>query len=143
MKKGKKSSDDPHVRIYLYMMESKAYQILSCRATWLYSELKREWKGGDENHILLSYSKIKERKKLHNTQISRAILELIEYGFIGAKPGGLFKKCSVYSLSNKWMEFSKNTDQLKKIPAIIEAKIQAHKSNYKKSMVREKGDTNG
>ena len=41
------------------------------------------------------------------------------------------------------MEFSKDSDQLKKIPAIIEAKIQAHKSNYKKNMAKKKEDTNG
>lgn len=116
------------------MMESEAYKAISCRATWLYLEIRKEWRGGDKNNIRLPYLKIKQRKHLHNTQISKAFIELEEYGFIDVrKRGGLFKNSSIYALSDKWIEFSNDHEQLRKIPEIIKAKVKRRRNRIKQN----------
>ncbi len=97
--------DEQHIRLYYKMIESEAYQTISCTACWLYAELKHEWSGKKKNEIKLPYSDIRERKKTHFRAIARAFLELELFGFIDVvQRGGLFRGASIYALSDRWKE---------------------------------------
>ena len=104
--KSRKKYDGPFVMLPEYMTRSKAWKSLSCRAVWVYIEMKKKYRGHNENNLSLTYNEVKY--KMSSATFSKAIKELIKYGFIDIiRPGGLFKNCTIYGLSNRWVEISK------------------------------------
>ena len=117
--------DKQHIRLYYKTMESAAYKALSFAAVWLLLELRKQWAGGDENKIKLSYSKIKKIKKMHSRIISRAFIEIEAFGFIDiVHHGGLFKGSSIYALSSRWEEISEDPQKLKHAKIILKNKFK-------------------
>lgn len=107
MRKSKKDRYDPFVKLDYEMLDSAAWKKLSDSSIWCYIELKKSFsiiKDGSY-HLTLPY-----RKHLyhHATEtISKSLKELLNFGFIDViQRGGLFKKPSIYRLSDRWKQIS-------------------------------------
>lgn len=97
----KRVKDAPHVRLYFYMLESKAWNSLSPSSHDLYIKIRKEHKGRSENRLKLPYSQSGQSP----ATTARCLKELEKSGFIDViQHGGLFHKCNVYALSERWKE---------------------------------------
>ena len=90
------------------MTESAAWTALSDGAIWNYIELRKSFKsekGGNE-HLELPYSKVAWRKS--KTTHIKHMRELARRGFIEiVEPGGLYHRPTIYRLSEKWKDHSR------------------------------------
>jgi len=110
-KKGEKSYTAPHVRLYFAMLISPAWKYIPPAAKCLYIEILKEWAGGDENEIELSYSVVKNHLGFSSPTISRAFIYLDKFGFLKRKhQGGLFQNSSIYALSDEWKVIKSDQD---------------------------------
>lgn len=107
MSKKKKNTIKGHfVPLPDYMTNSKAWKKLTCRAVWVYIEIHKKYKGDNKDDLSLTYNEVKY--KMSTATYSKCIKELVKYGFIDIiKHGGLFRNCSIYALSNRWIEINK------------------------------------
>lgn len=120
----KKPTDARHIRLYYAMMDSPAYRALSDSAKVVFNEFLREWGGKDQNSIILTYSTVQERTTRAPATIAHAILELEAFGFIDRKePGGLHNRATVYALSERWKEVSKDPQKLEE----SKRRVKAHR----------------
>jgi len=104
--KRKKNYQGHFVQLHDYMTDSKAWKALSPKAVWVYIEMKKKYRGNNENNISLTYKEVEY--KMSAATYSKAIKELENYGFINrVRPGGLYKKCTIYGLSSRWQEKNK------------------------------------
>ena len=104
--KQRKKGDGPFVKLPEYMTDSKAWKALSCKAVWVYIEMKKKFRGHNENNLSLTYKEV--RYKMSSATFSKAIKELVKYGFIDIiRLGGLFKTCTIYGLSSRWVDVNK------------------------------------
>jgi len=95
----KKPKDAPHVRLYFYMLESKAWNSLSPFSQSLYIKIRKEHRGQSENRFKLPYS----QTGYSPATTSRCLAELEKWGFIDVvQRGGLFHQCNIYALSERW-----------------------------------------
>ena len=71
---------------------------------------------------------------MSNTLFSRAIWELIGFGFIDARRfGRLEKNCSIYGLSNRWRRLNediKKLDEIERLLNKIAANYYCDNENY-------------
>jgi hypothetical protein len=107
IRKGKDETE-PYVKLDNRMTNSAAWTALGDGAVWLYIELKKQFnfKKGGYDHLVLPYSKVAWRMS-RGTYCNR-LQELIQYGFIRiVEPGGLQKRATVYALSSKWEDKSR------------------------------------
>ena len=103
MKKSKRNSTAPHVRIYFAMMESPAWKSVSSTAHDIYLEMLKEYRGRPENRFSLSYSQLQDQYRFGKSRISAALRALERFGFIDVlEKGGLYKAWSEYALSERW-----------------------------------------
>jgi hypothetical protein len=110
--KSKGPKDSPHVRVYFSEMESEAFKAMSLEGVFLLLLMKKEHRGRADNRFSLPYADIQRMRpgRCHPRKIGRAIFELETFGFIERiTQGGLFKSASVYALSEKWKEISKDS----------------------------------
>ncbi len=88
------------------MTESAAWTALSFAAVWVYIELKKKftYKHGF-TRLILPYSEVSW--KMASCTYSKAIKELIKYGFIRyVEHGGFPRRPNVFALSEGWKTIS-------------------------------------
>ena len=108
MKKGRKDEIKRYVKLDDEMTNAAAWTTLSFKAVWVYIELRKQfnYNAGGNDHLILPYSQA--AWKMNRATFSRAIKELIEYGFIRIiQHGGLPKIPNIFALSNRWEEKSR------------------------------------
>jgi hypothetical protein len=111
---GYEKSRSPFVMLPNHMTNCEAWKRLSFKAAWVYIEMRKKFKGHNENNITLSYREMKW--KLASASFWMAIQELVEYGFIKiVKHGGLYRNATIYGLDKRWERISKNPDALAEI----------------------------
>lgn len=90
------------------MTNSEAWRCLSPKAVWVYIEILKKYRGGDPNNLSLTYKEVGHR--LSSATFSKALKELIKIGFIKVvRPGGLYRRCTIYGLSDGWKAPNKDT----------------------------------
>lgn len=103
MKKYQKNeNNDRYVKLDNYMTETAAWTSLSFKAVWVYIELKKKFTYEHRfSRLVLPYSEIKW--KMSPSTFSKAIKELVHYGFIKyVERGGLYRRPNVFALSETW-----------------------------------------
>jgi len=104
-----RSSYEGHfVKLPDYMTNSPAWRQLSAKAVWVYIEMCKKYRGNNINNLSLTYKEVEF--KLSSATFSKAKKELEKYGFIKVvRPGGLFRRCTIYGLADAWKEISITT----------------------------------
>jgi len=98
----KDENNEPYVMLENSMTKSAAWTSLSFKAVWVYIELKKRFTYEHEfSRLVLSYSGV--RWKMSPSTFSKAIQELVHYGFIRyVEHGGLYRRPNVFALSEAW-----------------------------------------
>lgn len=100
-----------YLRLTDNMINSNAYQDLSCYAIAVYVAFKNKYNFTNEDNISLTY---KEGQKLMGrTRFTKTLDELIEHGFIYIVRQGLLNKCTIYGLSDGWQYFDTKALEVK------------------------------
>jgi len=100
MKKKRKNSP-PFIMLPNKMIDSKAWQELSCYARTVYIEIKRRYNGKNDRN--LSYTYREASKIMHINTFVKALRELINNGLIDiVRSGGLYRKNNIFGLSDRW-----------------------------------------
>ncbi|MFW6131526.1 MAG: hypothetical protein ACOC5F_02900 [Candidatus Aminicenantaceae bacterium] len=89
------------------MTNSAAWTSLSVGAVWVYIELRKSFnpRRGGNSCLVLPYSEVQWKMNARTYRLKKQ--ELIDKGFIRVvDPGGLYKRPSVYELSNEWERIS-------------------------------------
>ncbi len=108
MKKYRKNeSSERYVKLENSMTDTAAWTSLSFKAVWVYIELKKKFTYEHGfSRLVLPYSEIKW--KMSPSTFSKAIQELVHYGFIRfVEHGGLYRRPNVFALSERWKTKSK------------------------------------
>ncbi len=126
MKKYRKGeNNEPYVKLENSMTESAAWTSLSFKAVWVYIELKKRF---TYEHIfsrlVLPYSAVKW--KMSPSTFSKAIKELVHYGFIEyVEHGGLYRRPNVFALSETWKTKSREiVDKEGREAILLRRKVQ-------------------
>jgi len=102
-------------------IKSKAYERLSPNAVWVLCEIYRKFNGYNRQNISLTGKDVKG--KISTATHSKAIWELVAYGFIDIKQrGSLNKKCSLYGISGRWKTLSLDDQRLQSISIFLKRK---------------------
>jgi hypothetical protein len=80
--KGNPKKDAPHLRLYDWLTESRAWLDLSTDARALYVLLKHRYRGNNNGRIILSVRQAADNLKVSKTSASKAFLALQLHGFI-------------------------------------------------------------
>jgi hypothetical protein len=80
--KGNSKKDAPHLRLYDWLTESKAWTDLSTDARALYILLKQKYRGINNGRIVLSVRQACENLQIGKTTAAKAFEELEAHGFI-------------------------------------------------------------
>jgi len=124
-------------------IEGAAWEKLSRNAVFVLIEFYRKFNGYNRYDLSLTYREVKN--KMSNTLFSRAVWQLIGYGFIDVRRfGRLERNCSLFGLSNRWRKLSENPEKLdaieklleevedlKRQPGSLEKRMKIHKLRYK------------
>ncbi len=103
MKKYRKDeNNERYVKLDNSMTESASWTSLSFKAVWVYIELKKRFTYEHGfSRLVLPYSTVKW--KISPSTFSKAIQELVHYGFIRyVEHGGLYRRPNVFALSETW-----------------------------------------
>lgn len=99
--KKKKKRYPPFVMLPNKMIDSKAWQELSCYARAVYIEIRRRYNGSNEDN--LSYTYREASKIMHIDTFAKALKELVNNGLIDIiRSGGLYRKSNIFGLSDRW-----------------------------------------
>jgi hypothetical protein len=100
-------SNGKHLRLANSMMESKAWQELTCYSITLYLHIKMKYNYKNEDDISFTYA---EGEKLMSEQTFRkSIAQLINLGFIKVvREGWTIRKCTIFGLHNQWKYYGTN-----------------------------------
>ena len=86
------------------MLESDAWQDLSCYARTIYTEIGRKFNGYNNGN--LSYTFQEASKIMHRNTYAKSLKELVSHGFIDLqRSGGLNKACNIFALSYRWKKY--------------------------------------
>ena len=108
MRKKKWEKYKQYVQLFYEMIESPAWQDLSCGAVWWYIELKHQSYGANERHLILPYSAVRHKIKSPTT-IRKAIKELVSHGFVDEVEKSYLKhKPNIYGISQRWRDWPKD-----------------------------------
>lgn len=100
-------------------MEGAAWEKLSRNAVFVLMEFYRKFNGYNRYDLSLTYREVKN--KISSRPFSRAVWQLIGYGFLDVRRfGWLERNCSVFGLSNRWRELRDNPEKLHKIEKLLE-----------------------
>ncbi len=81
------------------LIDSPTWKELSGNAKSVFIDLMRQRNGFNDRNLKLPYSQV----KLSPATAAKAIRHLVAVGLIDiVQHGGLFQKCSVYALSERW-----------------------------------------
>ena len=104
-----RSAKESYVVLTYEMTESAAWTSLTDPAPWLYIELKKsfKYKLGGNSHLMLPYGQI--RWRMSKPTYIKHMRQLVEFGFVRVvKRGGpLGHMPTIYALSERWKEISK------------------------------------
>jgi len=99
-------------------VESSSWDRLSPYGVYVLMEFYRKFNGYNRSNLTLSYKEV--QKKMANGTFSKAIWELIGFGFIDVKRfGRLERNNSIYALSDRWKNVSQNSKRLDKIEKLL------------------------
>jgi hypothetical protein len=105
----------PFVMLPNKLIDSKAWQELSCYAIRVYIEIRHKYNGKNDGN--LSYTYREASKIMHRLTFTKALRELINNGLIDIiRSGGLYRKCNIFGLSDRWKFYDQEnfkTGQLK------------------------------
>ncbi len=90
--KGRNSGDAKHVRLYRWVMESRAYRQASCPARCLLVELMLRYSGRNNGDISMSSREAAGLLNVSRMTAYRAFNELQELGFIRMNQQGIFRR---------------------------------------------------
>lgn len=101
-----------YLRITNNMMESKAWNQLSCYAMVIYLHIKSKYNHNNADNISLTYS---EAGKLMNKRtFTKAIDELINHGFIELlEQNWTARRPNIYGLSSMWQHYGTSCFKVK------------------------------
>jgi len=100
-----------YLRLTNNMMESKAWEGLSCHAMAVYIHIKIKYNFTNEDNLSFTYA---EGKKLMDKKtFTKAMDNLIDNGFIYIVRQGVLKQCSIYGLSKEWQYFGTSAFEVK------------------------------
>ena len=100
-----------YLRITNNMMESKAWEGLTCHAMALYIHIKAKYNFTNDDNLSFTY--VEGKKLMDKKTFTKAIDKLIESGFIYIVRQGLLKECSIYGLSKEWQYFGTTAFDIK------------------------------
>ena len=104
MGRRKKRTGPPFVQLFHHMIDSEAWQDLSCYASRVYTQIARKHNGYNNGN--LSYTYKEASKIMHRTTYSKALNELVNHGFIDVvRSGRLNKECNIFALSYRWKKY--------------------------------------
>jgi len=104
-----------------YMTNSEPWKKCSTDACWVFVEMVKKRRNGTimensklpiekRDEIVLTYAEVKY--KMGNKRFSNALKELFNNGFIEIKrKGGLYKRASIYVVSNGWQQLDPETNK--------------------------------
>jgi hypothetical protein len=99
-------------------VEGAAWEKLSRNAVFVLMEFYRKFNGYNRYDLSLTYREVKN--KMSNTLFSRAVWELIGYGFIDVRRfGRLERNCSLFGLSSRWRELGHHPEKLHEIEKLL------------------------
>jgi DNA-binding PadR family transcriptional regulator len=126
MKKYRKNGNNEHyVKLDNAMTVSAAWTSLSFKAVWVYIELRKRFTYEHGfSRLVLPYSAVKW--KMSPSTFSKAIQELVHYGFIRyVERGGLYRRPNVFALSDAWKTKSREiVDKEGREAILLRQKVQ-------------------
>lgn len=114
--KGRSKKSGRYVAIFQSMMETLAWQELSCAERCVYMEIKRRYGGPGTNNgrISCSVRELSDRLGIGKTTASRALARLQELGFVRQTKKGAFSvKCR---MASEW-EITEEQNDMTRVPA--------------------------
>jgi len=113
MKKKRKKSP-PFIRLFNELIDSKAWQELSCYARTVYIEIHRKYNGSNNDNLTYTY---REAKKIMDRRtFTKALEELVNNGLINIIcSGGLYRKPNIFGLSERWKAYGQENFKLGKV----------------------------
>ena len=104
MGKRKKKSGPPFIQLFHHMVNSEAWQNLSCYARTIYIEIAAKHNGYNNGN--LSYTFNEASKIMHRNTYAKALKELVSHGFVDVvRSGGCNKACNIFALSYRWKKY--------------------------------------
>ncbi|PKM82558.1 MAG: hypothetical protein CVU89_03395 [Firmicutes bacterium HGW-Firmicutes-14] len=102
-----------HLRITNNMIESPAWQNLSCYAITVYVHMKAKYNFSNQDDISMTYEEAK--KLMAKATFSKAIDELIETGFIQLiRQSWTARQPNIYSFSEMWQQYGTDNFKIQK-----------------------------
>lgn len=97
---------------------TEASKRLSRNAVFVWFKFYEKFNGFNRYDLSMTYREIKN--KMSNTLFSRAIWELVGYGFIDVRRfGRLERNCSLFGLSNRWRKLCDEPKKLNEIEKLL------------------------
>lgn len=113
MKKKRKRSP-PFVRLFHELIDSKAWQELSCYARTVYIEIHRKYNGRNNSNLFYTYREA--GKLMHKSTFTKALRELVDHGLIDIiRSGGLYRKSNIFGLSDRWKFYGQENFKIGKL----------------------------
>lgn len=100
-----------YLRITNNMMESKAWENLTCHAMALFMHIKIKYNFTNDDNISFTY--VEGKKLMDKKTFTKAIDKLIDNGFIYIVKQGLLKECSIYGFSKEWQYYDTTAFKVK------------------------------
>ena len=100
-----------YLRLTNNMMESKAWESLSCHAIVVYINIKSKYNFTNDDNLSFTYAE--GTKLMDKKTFTKAMDNLIDSGFIYIVRQGLLKQCSIYGLSKEWQYFGTSAFSIK------------------------------
>ena len=112
--KKKKKRYPPFVMLPNKMIDSEAWQGLSCYARAIYIEIRRRYNGSNEDN--LSYTYREASKIMYKRTFTKALKELVSNGLIDIiRSGGLYRKSNIFGLSDRWKLYGQENFKIGKL----------------------------
>jgi predicted transcriptional regulator len=108
-----------HVRLYHYLLNSQAWQSLSCVEQCVYIEIAKKYTGSNNGSIGCSVRQLAESRRIGRSTASRALETLQERGFIVAMKKGAFsfkvRHCTEWLLTDHRNDATAFYEQARKL----------------------------
>ena len=113
----RRSKYPPFVMLPHELIDSKAWQELSCYARTVYIEIRRRYNGKNDNNLSYTYREAGEL--MGRRTFTKALRELVNHGLMDIiRSGGLYRKSNIFGLSDRWKFYGQENFKLgkKKVP---------------------------
>lgn len=103
MGKRKKKINGGFVILEYGLLDSEEWKTLSPSSVKAYFFLRRKFNGSNADDLSLTYQEMKPYMAANT--LNRAFKELVGKQIISiVRPGGLFARCSIYSIKSRWFK---------------------------------------